>query len=635
MRDGCMLAVTLLMIGAYAAPAEVQGRQDDDASSLGEYHARWGLPDSPGGKRLGHLLEAMARGDDAFTRTFVQTAMAPAFRDQFPIETHVDVIQGTGADLGDFELADVMRDPSGIRAEVVGTETLGIAMQVAHDPPYLITSLGFQPGEGNAPGVGDESTSGCGEHAVYSELDFWLGTWAVSAAGMRQGTNRIESVLGGCAVIEHWTDVHGGSGKSLFYVDPVEGRWKQVWVTGQAWDPEGGVFEKELVPREGSTFVFEGDIGGDLSARSRTTLTPLQDGTVRQLIERSNDAGSTWSTTFDAVYERTEEGESLARPANRPAESSSLTARLADIAAQAARRGVSGQILAIRDGVPVFETAFGTLTGTVGDPLITSESVFAIGSITKQFTRVAILALEQDGRLSRSDRLGDLLPDVPTDRAEITVDQLLTMRAGFHEYHDDTGDHQGMTRDEAFARIMAQPLRFEPGTDRAYSNSGFTLLAMIVEEVSGQAFAEYVRERLLDPLGLDRVGFHGDNRWADGGVAQGLGGIAFGTNTPDAWPAPTWALQGAGGMVASARDLSRWILALRGGEVLEPAQLEAAYPGPDAFYAGGDDYGFVTAVVEIDGGRTHVITATNSGGRASEDAAHAMIQAMTRPPISF
>ncbi|NNF38871.1 MAG: beta-lactamase family protein [Gemmatimonadetes bacterium] len=312
-----------------------------------------------------------------------------------------------------------------------------------------------------------------------------------------------------------------------------------------------------------------------------------------------------------------------------------LASRLARIGAEAAARGVSGQMLAVQNGVPVFEAAYGTVAETEAAPPITPETVFAIGSVTKQFTRVAVLALEEDGLLSRSDRLGDLLPGVPADKTAITVDQLLKMSAGFHEYHDDDGDHQPMSKPEALERILGQALRFEPGSDRAYSNSGFTLLAAIAEEVSGESFADYVRERLLNPLGLDRIGFHGDDRWADADVARGLGGDTFGANAPHTWPAPTWALQGAGGMVASARDLSRWILALRGGEVLGPEALEAAYSGPEAFYAGGDDFGFVTAIVEMDGGLTHVVTATNSGGPASEEAVHLMIEAMTGRPSPF
>jgi hypothetical protein len=192
-----------------------------------------------------------------------------------------------------------------------------------------------------------------------------------------------------------------------------------------------------------------------------------------------------------------------------------------------------------------------------------------------------------------------------------------------------------MTRDEALARIYAQELLFEPGSERAYSNSGYTLLAAIVENVSGTDFQSFVRRELLDPHGLGHIGFHGETRWEDDGVARGRNGLAYGDNAPSTWPAPTWALMGAGGMVASAADMERWIRALRGGEVLGPEGLAAAY-GPDgnALYAGGDDFGFVTGIVELEHGDDFVVVTTNTGYEALGLAAD-VAQAMTGEPLPF
>lgn len=286
---------------------------------------------------------------------------------------------------------------------------------------------------------------------------------------------------------------------------------------------------------------------------------------------------------------------------------------VADVAGAAAERGFSGQVLAVRDGERLFYESFGLADADARTP-VTGETVFAIGSVTKQFTRVAVLLLEERGLLSRSDPISTHLEGVPADKAGITVGQLLDMQAGFHEYHDNEGDHQAMTRDEALARIYAQELLFEPGSERAYSNSGYTLLAAIVENVSGTGFQSFVRRELLDPHGLDHIGFHGERRWADDGVARGRNGLAYGDNAPSTWPATTWALMGAGGMVASAADMERWIRALRGGEVLGPEALARAYrPDGTALYAGGDDFGFITGIVELDHGSDFVVVTTNSG----------------------
>ena len=147
---------------------------------------------------------------------------------------------------------------------------------------------------------------GCSEDAAYATLDFWVGEWDVLADGQPVGGNRIEKILGGCALLEHWTDARGGEGKSLFYFSPALAEWRQVWVTETPGAP-GGVKEKTLVERlEGGGVRFQGDIPapGGGSYLDRTTLTPLPDGTVRQLIERSVDGGATWQSGFDAIYRR-------------------------------------------------------------------------------------------------------------------------------------------------------------------------------------------------------------------------------------------------------------------------------------------------------------------------------------------
>jgi hypothetical protein len=137
-------------------------------------------------------------------------------------------------------------------------------------------------------------------------LDFWVGSWKVYEAGKEVGTNRIEKVLDGCAVVENWKDAEGGEGRSLFYVQPTTGRWTQVWVTDRATAP-GGLKEKVLVTRlpSGGT-RFQGEIvrPGGRVVLDRTTLTPEPDGRVRQVIEISRDGGDTWQATFDAIYVR-------------------------------------------------------------------------------------------------------------------------------------------------------------------------------------------------------------------------------------------------------------------------------------------------------------------------------------------
>ena len=121
------------------------------------------------------------------------------------------------------------------------------------------------------------------------------------------GTNRITKVLRGCAVSEEWRDADGNQGRSLFYVDPTGRQWKQVWVTDDA-RRVGGTTEKHLIARlNGGGVRFQGELRlpGGRMLLDRTTLTPEGRTEVRQLIEVSNDGGTTWRATFDARYRPT------------------------------------------------------------------------------------------------------------------------------------------------------------------------------------------------------------------------------------------------------------------------------------------------------------------------------------------
>jgi uncharacterized protein (TIGR02246 family) len=127
-------------------------------------------------------------------------------------------------------------------------------------------------------------------------LDFWIGRWDVLQGGQIVGTNTIESTLNGCAILEHWRDLEGGEGTSLFYYDQSADLWKQVWITDHALSLGGTkekIEQKELT--SSSRIRFQGI--------DRTTLTREADGKVRQLIERPVDGGKSWRKTFDAIYQ--------------------------------------------------------------------------------------------------------------------------------------------------------------------------------------------------------------------------------------------------------------------------------------------------------------------------------------------
>jgi CubicO group peptidase (beta-lactamase class C family) len=225
-------------------------------------------------------------------------------------------------------------------------------------------------------------------------------------------------------------------------------------------------------------------------------------------------------------------------------------------------------------------------------------TAFCIGSITKPFTATAILRLEQAGKLKVDDPITRFFDQVPADKRTITLHHLLTHTAGLHDYHDrpgEGGDFAQMTREEAVRRILGQKLRFAPGAKAAGSNSGFTLLAAVVEKASGQTFERFLHEQVFAPAGMKQTGFYGEKRWERGFVARGYGGQKLGANAPPDWPGVTWALKGSGGIVTTVGDLHKFAQALRGEQHLSRATKERAYRVQARFGEGeaGAGYGWV------------------------------------------
>lgn len=236
-----------------------------------------------------------------------------------------------------------------------------------------------------------------------------------------------------------------------------------------------------------------------------------------------------------------------------------LGERLDAYLSEQVRAGFSGAVLvATADGV-VLEKGYGLADRTRNLPN-TGATVFPLGSIVKVFTREAMQSLAEAGKLSLDDPLPKFFDDVPADKQAITIQHLLDHQAGLAAHHDQEGDFEPMDRAEALRRIFAQELRFAPGTSRAYSNSGYTLLAAIIETVSGQPYRDFVMEKLIQPAGLTHTGFYRDPHWTDAQVAIGYEAQTFGdVNSPKYWPGPTWALMGSGGMGSTVRDLYTWM----------------------------------------------------------------------------
>ena len=134
-------------------------------------------------------------------------------------------------------------------------------------------------------------------------FDFWIGEWDVTTSpkkdGSKGGSSVIQSVSGGCALLENWTSIRGGQGKSLNAFNPLVHEWQQYWI-GQ----DGNVTEFRTSHFDGTSLSFLTDNGPGPNLIGRLTFTPIDSDLVRQHYESSGDSGKTWTTVYDLYYHR-------------------------------------------------------------------------------------------------------------------------------------------------------------------------------------------------------------------------------------------------------------------------------------------------------------------------------------------
>ena len=248
--------------------------------------------------------------------------------------------------------------------------------------------------------------------------------------------------------------------------------------------------------------------------------------------------------------------------------------------------GFSGTVLLAKEGRVVLHKGYGLRDAAGGKP-VTTETLFDIGSLTKQFTSAAIMKLEMAGELKTSDAISKYLTGVPADKSGVTLHHLLTHTAGLPMASG--GDYDMSPRDETVARILAAPLQSEPGTTFSYSNPGYSLLAAIIEHVSGEPYEQYLRKNLFAPAGMDATGYR-LAKWNSAEIARGYMDAADqGTPLDHRWAetGPYWNLFGNGGMLSTAGDLYKWSQALQGDRILSPEAKEKLFTPALKNYAYG------------------------------------------------
>jgi CubicO group peptidase (beta-lactamase class C family) len=235
--------------------------------------------------------------------------------------------------------------------------------------------------------------------------------------------------------------------------------------------------------------------------------------------------------------------------------------------------GFSGAIIVEHEGELVLRKGYGLSDRTNRKPY-TPESIQKMGSITKQITAAAILLLEQEGRLSTDNLISEYFDSVPDDKTSITIHHLLTHQAGFP---GSIGrDNEAISSPEYIIRAFESPLQFEPGSGYDYSNTGYSLLGIIIEEVSGMDYEEFIRENLFLPAGLNKTGYVLPH-WNRNELATGFhDGDEWGRVVDKNWldEGPGWHLRANGGLHTHVDDMHRWLDVLRGNGPLNSTQTE-------------------------------------------------------------
>ena len=209
-----------------------------------------------------------------------------------------------------------------------------------------------------------------------------------------------------------------------------------------------------------------------------------------------------------------------------------------------------------------------------------TNTIFQIGSITKSFTALVILKLQEEGKLTVHDRLNKFFPDFPKGD-KITIQNLLTHTSGLHNYTDIIGEEDSaivsypVAREKVLEAFENKGLLFKPGKNFEYNNSGYFLLGLIIEKVTGKQYETVVREMIFDPLHMDQSGF--DYKKADDlHKAQGyiiLNGDSLRMNrTVD-----STVYYSAGGMYSSVTDLYKWVQAIADHKLLNDSSWQQAF----------------------------------------------------------
>ncbi len=266
-------------------------------------------------------------------------------------------------------------------------------------------------------------------------------------------------------------------------------------------------------------------------------------------------------------------------------------------------------VMLIKDGAPLLIKTVGMANLEKQIP-VTRRTNFRLASVTKAFTAMSVLQLVEQGKLTLRTTLGDVFPDFPPYGRAITIEQLLHHTSGLLAYEDLVPDTvQTQILDQDILELMKQQdsTYFKPGTEYRYSNTGYAVLAVVVQSLSGQRFAQYLRQHIFMPLGMDSTVAY--EKGISRAPCRALGYTVTDSGVVNSDQSAYSAVLGDGGIYSNLNDLFKWDQALYTNRLAADSLMRRA------FTPFKETYGFGWRIDQYKGHKRIHHTGSTSGFR--------------------
>ena len=303
-------------------------------------------------------------------------------------------------------------------------------------------------------------------------------------------------------------------------------------------------------------------------------------------------------------------------PLITPSSNDNLAKKVDAYLTQGEANGFSGAVLIAKKGEIIINKGYG-FANRAEQIANMPNTVFSTGSVTKQFTATAILKLVELNKLKLIDPIHTFFEDLPEDKKDITIHQLLTHSAGFVDVIGD-GDFDYMPTQEFFKTLFDTELLYNPGERHRYSNASYSILARIIELTSGKSYESFLQEYLFEPSNMKQTGYllpEWKNSIKAHGYARGVKDVGTMIQRFQDADKISWVLKGNGGIQSTQEDMFKWYKALKNNTVLSEASTKLLTTPYIQEQQGSDEsfYAYGWAIFNSDR-NTKIITHNGSNG---------------------